>query len=132
MSQIQDFGDLQDLQDLQGDVINTSIFTLLIYFAYLIPAFISTRNTISHHISARDATSPGFAYPYEKQFFSILAQGCISLGRYGISTRDAVSLEGEGERTQTRISSLRVRANKHTCISSLRVRASKHALASSH
>jgi hypothetical protein len=28
---------------------------------------------ISHHISVRDATSPGFAYPYEKQYFSILA-----------------------------------------------------------
>ncbi len=53
VSQIQDFGDLQDLRDLQGDVIYTSIFTLLIYYTY----FISTRNTISHHISAKDGVS---------------------------------------------------------------------------
>jgi hypothetical protein len=93
VSQIQDFGDLQDLRHLQEDVIYTSIFIPLIYYAHLIPPFIATRNTISHHISVRDATSPEFAYPYEKQYFPILAQGCISLGRYGISTRDAVSLQ---------------------------------------
>jgi len=66
VSQIQEIG---DLGDLQGDVIYTSIFTLLIYYTYLISAFISTRNTISHHISVRDATSPGFASPYEKKNF---------------------------------------------------------------
>jgi hypothetical protein len=65
MSQIQEIG---DLRDLQGDAIYTSIFTLLIYYTYLISAFISTRNTISHHISVRNATSPGFASPGEKYF----------------------------------------------------------------
>jgi hypothetical protein len=49
--QIQKIG---DLGDLQADAIYTSIFTLLIYYTYLISAFISTRNTISHHISVRN------------------------------------------------------------------------------
>ncbi len=60
VSQIQDFGDLQDLRHLQEDVIHTSIFILLIYYAHLIPPFIATRNTISHHIYARDV-DPGDA-----------------------------------------------------------------------
>ncbi len=62
VSQIQDFRDLQDLRHLQEDVIYTSIFILLIYYAHLIPPFIATRNTISHHIYARDVDPGDAAY----------------------------------------------------------------------